>query len=504
MDLLLGIDIGTKATKTLLVNSDGEVLASAQRDYDIIPSSHGWVEQEPEKWWKAVVETVREVVKENYKLKDNIKGISFSTQGGTLIPVDSEGKPLRRAITWLDQRAEKEGKKLREEVEESFFYNATGYKIRRGLPLLQICWLKNNERKIFERTHKFLFTNDYIIHRLTGSYCTDPSNSAITMLYNLKSGKWDSQLLQIAGISRTQLSKIKLSGTPVGRLTGSIAKQLNLPQNVIVSSGGHDQYCASLGVGAFQNGDCLLSCGSAWVLLFTINEPIFNMDISFVPGRHVVKERWGEMAAISSAGVVLEWFKNEFGKTGSEIDDRKIYELIDKKAENIPAGSNKLLFFPHFIGSTAPTHQPAAKGAVIGLTLSHNKYDVFKSIMEALGFETLWNIEAAGKLGIEVEKIKMIGGAAKSSIWPQIIADITGKKISIPSVAEAACVGAAILAGMGTGVFKNCEDGFKKFQREKKEISPSPENREKYRKLFVIYKKTFWKLQDSYKKIERM
>jgi len=501
MDLLLGIDIGTNATKTLLVSSDGKVLALAQRDYSIITSPDGWVEQEPEDWWRAVIETVREVVKENHRFRDNIRAISFSTQGGTLIPVDSKGRPLRRAITWLDQRADKESRKLKEERGDTFFYNITGYKLHQGLPLLQICWLKNNERKIFEKTYKFLFVNDYIIYKLTGKYCTDPSNSSITMLYNLRLEKWDPQLLKIAGISSEKLSNIKPSGAPIGKLNSSAAKQLNLSQDVVVCSGGHDQYCASLGAGAFHNGDCLLSCGSAWVLLCTLDKPIFNADINLTPGRHVVKDKWGEMAAISSGGIVLEWFKNEFAETGKE---GKVYELFNKRAKNIPAGSNGLLFFPHFIGSTAPTYQSAARGAVIGLTLSHNKYDVFRSIMEALGFETLWNIETFEKLGIILKKIKMIGGATKSNIWPQIIADVTGRAIFLPSVTEAACVGAAILAGVGIGVFKNCEDGFRKLRIKERKIVPCRDNREKYKKLFDVYKKTFWKLQECYKAIGQM
>ncbi len=501
MDLLLGIDIGTNATKTLLINSDGEILALAQRDYDVMSSSNGWIEQESEDWWRAVVETVREVIKENYKFKNYIRGISFSTQGGTLIPVDSRGRPLRRAITWLDQRADKEGRKVIEELGSDFFYNITGHKVRQGLPLLQICWLKNNERKIFEKTYKFLFVNDYIIHKLTDSYYTDPSNSSITMLYNLRTGKWDPQLLKITGILPAKLSNIKSSGVPVGRLTSAATNQLGLSREVVVSSGGHDQYCASLGAGAFHSGDCLLSCGSAWVLLFTLDEPIFDPDVNLTPGRHVIRNRWGEMAAISSGGVVLEWFKNGFGKVQNSRKDREIYELFDRKAKDIPAGSNNLLFFPHFIGSTAPTYQPAAKGALIGLTLSHNKYDIFKSIMEALGFETLWNIKSVEKLGIRLEKIKMIGGATKSSIWPQIIADITGKKIIIPSLTEAACVGAAILAGIGVGVFKNCEDGFRKLGIKEREISPSRNNEGKYKKLFAVYQETFWKLQGFYKAI---
>ena len=160
-----------------------------------------------------------------------------------------------------------------------------------------------------------------------------------------------------------------------------------------------------------------------------------------------------------------------------------------------------MLFFPHFIGSTAPTYQPNAKGAVIGLTLSHTKYDIFKSIMEGLGFEVLWNIEVVKELGVSIKKVKMIGGATKSNLWPQIIADVTGERIFVPSVTEAACLGAAILAGVGGGIFKNPQESFEKLQIKEKEIVPLQDNTVKYKKLFKVYKETFWKLQDSYKSL---
>ncbi len=496
MSFLLGIDIGTTATKTLLINQDGKVIALAQQEYDIIPSHNTWVEQNPEDWWDAIVKTIRRVVKDD-EIKKRIKGISLSTQGGTLILVDLEGKPLRKAITWLDQRAGEQSERLKEKFGDDFFYSRTGYKPHSGLPLLCICWLKDNEPELFKKGNKFLFVNDYIIYKLTGKYCNDPSNASITMLYNLKLGDWDDELLQIAGISKERLSKIRDSGAPIGMLTKSSAKILNLSQNVIVSSGGHDQYCASLGSGAFEDGGCLVSSGTAWVLLCSSDKAVFDIKSNIIPGRHVIKDKWGAMATISSGGVVMEWFKSNL----IDNDETNIYDLYNKKAKDIPLGSNNLLFFPHFIGSTAPTYQSNAKGAVIGLTLSHNKYNIFKSIMEGLGFEVLWNIEVIKKLGISIKKIKMIGGATKSKLWPQIIADVTGERIFVPSVTEAACLGAAILAGVGAGVFKNPEEGFEKLQIEEKEITPFQDNTVKYKKLFKVYKKTFWKLQDSYKSL---
>ncbi len=496
MALLIAVDVGTTATKTILVNERGSVLARAEKSYKIIPSHKTWVEQNPEDWWQALKQTIREAVSQK-KLREEVKTIILSTQGATLVPVDRKGKPLRMAITWLDNRAKKESDLLNEKFGEGFFYERTGWKLRSGQPLLEICWLRENEPEVFHNAHKFLFVNDYLIHKLTGIYRNDPSNCSITMLYNLRSAKWDQELLEIAGITTDKLSSIEPSGFPVGQLIPAAADELGLSGKVIVCNGAHDQYSASIGAGTCHSGDLLLSCGAAWVLLCTTDKGIFDAKTNIIPGRHALPDKWGAMATISSGGVVMEWFKNNF----IDKNETNSYHLYNKKAKDIPAGSNNLLFFSHFIGSSAPTWQSNAKGGLIGLTLSHTKYDVFRSIMEGLSFEVLWNLEVIRKLGISIKKIKMIGGATKSNLWPQIVADITGERVFVPSLAEAACLGAAILAGVGAGIFKNPEQGFEKLQIKEKEIIPSQVNRAKYKELFKVYKETFWKLQDSYRRL---
>lgn len=501
MSLLIGIDIGTTATKAILIDERGNVLGKAEKSYKIVLSHKKWVEQNPEDWWQALKQTVEEVTGQG-KLREQVKAISLSTQGATLIPVDRNGKPLRMAITWLDNRVEKQGNLLNQKFGESFFYERTGWKLRCGQPLLEICWLRENEPEVFHSTHKFLFVNDYLIYKLTGIYCNDPSNCSITMLYNLRSAEWDEELLEVAGITADKLSRVEPSGFPVGKLVPIAAGELGLSPKVIVCNGAHDQYSASIGTGTYHSGDLLLSCGAAWVLLCTTDKGIFDIKTNITPGRHALPDKWGAMATISSGGVVMEWFKNNFGAIAASKGS-DFYELFNDKAKDILAGSNNLLFYPHFIGSTAPTWRSNARGAIIGLMLSHTPYEIFRGIMEGLGFDTRWSIEAMENLGLKINIIKMIGGAAKSALWTQIVADITGRTVFVPSLTEAACVGAAIVAGVGLGVFKSCEDGFKKLQAKERGISPSGNNRVKYEEFFAIYKEAFWKLQDCYKGIEK-
>ncbi len=494
MPILLGIDIGTTGAKCLAINEEGKVIASAYRGYKLIFPGRDRVEQNPEDWWEALKMTIGEVL-QTEGIKDEIVGLSLSTQGGTSVLLDEQDRSLGNAVTWLDRRNTEGCEKLVEEYGMDFFYRKTGWKLAGFLSLAQLHWFKENETELLTKARHIVFVNDYIIHRLTGRYINDPSNSGVTMLYNIKEGKWDEELLEIVGISEEQLSSVQESGTPIETLTEEASKELGLPQKVEVISGGHDQYCAALGVGAISPGDILLSCGTAWVILGVYDKLILDNESHFTPGRHIVKDRWGMLSSILTGGAALKWF----------IDNlvRESYSKLEKEVSKVPLGANDLLFLPHLEGSTVPTWSSQTRGVLLGLELSHNKYDIVRSIMEGVGFEVLWNIEAMRKLGMKIEKLKLIGGAAQSPLWSQIIADITGLSVSLPEVHEAACLGAAILAGVGVGIFPDAESGLRRLMIEDKTIDHNLDNKEKYRSLFDIYKEAFYNLQPIFTKLKR-
>ncbi|MCX7707601.1 MAG: FGGY family carbohydrate kinase, partial [Anaerolineae bacterium] len=265
-DLLIGLDVGTTATKALLFDAEGRVLASASRGYRLITPQPGWVEQDPEDLWGAVVEVLREL-SGRAAGHGRVVALCLSSQGGTTIPVDATGRALANAFSWMDQRAVEEAAAVEARWGAEFIRATTGWPLGRGLPLLHIAWFRRHRPDEFASGHYFLFVNDFVGYRLTGQLCMDPSDASITQLLDLATGDWDERLLESAGIRREQLSPIRPSGTPVGRLTAEAARSTGLSTETLLVNGAHDQYCAALATGVTRPGRVLLSCGTAWVLL---------------------------------------------------------------------------------------------------------------------------------------------------------------------------------------------------------------------------------------------
>jgi len=500
--MLLGIDIGTTGVKALLFDTSRKNYHFAQQNYDLIFPKPSYVEQDPHQIWKATKQVIREVTR---KASDHVDvtSLSLSSQGGTLIPLGKDGKPLYNAIVWMDHRPGDETVKLREKFGDDFFYLKTGWRLAGCLPLLQICWLKEKRPSLFKKIDKFAFVGDYITYNISGEWVIDPSSAAITMLYNLRRGSWDEELLEIADISEDQLPEIMESGEVAGHVLPCLRNELGFSDGEsIVSNGGHDQYCASLGAGALREGDLLLSGGTAWVLLFTLNRLIFDTESYLSPGRHVVRGRWGLLSSIPAGGAGMNWFKTNWSYFLKEkLDDKEFFSELENRSCDVPAGCNGLFFFPHFVGSSAPTWETRSRAVIFGLGLHHDPVQIFKALLEGVGFEVLWNIKTFESFGVNVKSVSMIGGATKSSVWPQIISDMLNLPIKIPRIQEAACLGAAILAGVGAQIFHDCQEGAEQLISDLSFIYPDEKNAKEYKALFLSYQKIFWKLREAF--IER-
>jgi xylulokinase len=313
MDLLLGLDVGTTATKALLINIKGEMMASASYIYGLITPHEDWVEQDPEELWRGVVTTCRKVM-ENVNPDDRILALSISSQGGTTIPVDKKGKPLRNAISWMDNRAHEESEKIRESLDEDRVYEVTGWQLGHGLPLLHILWMRKNEPVNFASARYYLFVNDFIAYRLTGQLCMDPSDAGITQLYNIATGQWDEGMLKIAGINSDQLSPIRNSGVVIGQLTEEASRETGLPKSTVVVNGAHDQYCAAVGSGVLKAGDIMLSCGTAWVILCFMAQLKLDPEKRLSISRHAIPDKWGAIKSLGGVGACMEWFLNNLDR----------------------------------------------------------------------------------------------------------------------------------------------------------------------------------------------
>ena len=487
---VLGIDVGTTGTKTLLFRQDGKLIAHAYQSYPMHTPAVGFSEQDASDWWQAVCTTVRRVCAQ---LADPgcVAAISLSVQGGTLIPVDDRGEPVSRAVVWNDIRcaAQKEAY-LHEVGEAETMYQKTGWRLGNGLLPMQIRWMRENAPELFAKTARFLSVPDYISMKMTGIPAVDLSNVGINQLGDIRRGRYDEELLRFAGIAEDQLPAIVPSGTVIGSLTAEAAQALGLTTKTVLVSGAHDQYAVALGAGAVHDGDILIGSGTCWVVTAIGDAPSFetglSQSVSAVPGK------WGSLRSLSSGGVCLEWWRRNLTvlPDGSEIS----FDEINTQAASRKAAEEGLFFYP-FAG-----YAPGGgfkKASFLGVDLSHDRFHLARDVMEGVVFQVLLMMESFRTKPSE-EGIILAGGGSKSPLWPQLLADISGLNVRIPEVADMACVGAAVLAGTGCGLFPDLQTGCRTLAVAEKVIMPDPARTAVYRPLYEQYKRCACALLKAY------
>ncbi len=485
-DLLIGLDVGTTATKALLFDLQGRVLASASRGYGLITPRPGWVEQDAEEIWQAVVETLA-ALSQAHGPQDRVVALGQSSQGGTTIPVGHDARPLHHAFSWMDQRADQEAREVEARWGWEFIRTTTGWSLIAGLPLQHIAWFRRHCPAEFAAASHFLFVNDFVGYRLTGQLCMNPSDAGITQLMALPTGDWDERLLATAGARRDQLSPIQPSGAAVGRLTAATAAATGLPRETRVVNAAHDQYCAAVGAGVTRPGRMLLSCGTAWVLLAVPESLDAGLASGMAISRHAVAGRWGAIRSLGGVGSSLEWLlDNLWGGAGMGAERETLYDALNAAAARIPPGAGGVHFLP-LAGGHAASFGPA-RGGFTDMSLLHSRDHMTRAVMEGTAFELRWAVEEMAAAGIEVAELTMVGGAAKSPLWPQIVADVLGVPVALPAVKDAAARGAAILAGVGAGLFSDVEAGYALWCGQERRLKPALAHRQVYGEAYARYR----------------
>ena len=479
---LLGIDVGTTGTKTLLFSAEGQLLGHAYRGYKMYNPQVGYSEQNAEDWWDAVCQTVREVCADP-EIGKSVVAISLSLQGGTMVAVDKDVKPVRPAMVWNDGRGAAQMEAyLREVGEAETMYQKTGWRLGKAMLAIEIRWMKENEPELFEKTAMFLSVPDYISMKMTGIPAVDMSDAGNNQLANVRDGCYDPEILKFAGVTEDKLPKLVRSGDVIGNLTAEAAEALGLSTDTVLVAGAHDQYAVALGAGALRSGDILIGSGTAWVVTAIGDEPAFEtglaQSVSAVPGK------WGSLLSLSTGGVCLEWWRRNLtvAPDGSQIP----FDVINEEVAKRKAAEDGLFFYP-FSGNAAPDRR-FPKASFIGLDLSHDRFDIARAIMEGVAFQAIWMMESF-KTKPSKEGLKLAGGASKSALWCQMVADITNLPVRIPEVADLACVGAAIMAGTGCGIYSSVEEGYKCLAVRERVIQPDPERAAVYAKLYEEYKR---------------
>ena len=494
MPSILAFDLGTTALKCALHDLEGNVLAKAAEEYQLITPDANSVEMEVETYWQAFKSAVTKVLQESGVNPTEIKALGVSAQGETLILVDRDGKPLRRAIVWLDNRAHNEANVLGEMFGHKNAFQITGQvKLVPTWPAPKLLWLKQNEPEVFEKTGKFLLIEDYFLYRLTGEYVCEGSLVTSTCYWNFQTRAWWKEMLEELGISEQQLPQYRESCELVGKLRPDTAAELGLSPNTIACTGALDQACGAIGVGNIKPGIFSENTGAALAICATIDHPILD------PGNQMPCHYHGlpglyMLHTFTSGGIVMRWFRDEFAVMEMQVSKSSgmdSYDLMGLQASRVVPGCEGLVMLPHLQGAMAPEANPKASGVFYGFTLRHSRSHFTRAIMEAVGFIVRRNIEVIEGLGVSVNEVRALGGGARSRIWKQMEADIIGRPVLTTTNEEAATLGAAILAGKAVGLYSSVEEAAEEMIQIKERFEPASVNRAIYDDTFGTYIKLY-------------
>jgi xylulokinase len=436
-----------------------------------------------------------------------IAGMSLSTQRCTMVAVDENCRPLRKAISWQDNRSTAECEWIREHIGAERYFEITGLPIANVWAYPAMLWIRNHEPEVYARTAKFLLTQEFIMHRLGAEgYPEDWSNGSLQGLMEIDTFKWSQEIIQKSGLNISQLPDLVPSGCQVGHISPEAAELTGLKVGTPLVSGGGDQQCAGIGAGIISEGLCEVTLGTAGVSLCFMDAPRKDPAMKMPCSAHAYPGKWECEGLQNAAGASYRWFRDQLAgleKAAGAHSGIDPYELLNRQVAKTPAGSHGLIYIPYLAGASAPNWDPYAKGSFIGLTLAHDFGCMARAVMEGISLETREILESFEKLGLELKEVRITGGGTKSSLWNQIQADIYGKPVSKLGVGEATVLGAAILAGVGAGVFASIEEGVTKMVRIEAQYQPDPATHAVYNEIFEIYKIIYKALADAgvYKQI---
>lgn len=494
--LILSFDLGTTAVKTGLFNEQGGLVAKSTQEYDLITPAPLVVEQDVGVYWSAIKKGVASTLQASRADIQNIVGIGVSAQGETLVPVDEQGNALRPAIVWMDNRAQDEAKELAQLFSRQELCERTGQvEMVPTWPAAKLLWLRRHEPEVFARTAKFLLIEDWLLHRLTGQFVSEGSLLCSTCYWDIRSKTWWTPMLDHLGITEDRLPRIAEPGTLVGPLLPAAATELDLSPKTLVSTGGLDQACGAIGAGNITPGIITENIGAALAMCAIVDKP-FADPLYAIPCFYYALPDTYMAHSFTTGGMVFRWFRDKFCQEELSVSTRSgldAYELMTAEAATVPAGSDGLLLLPHLQGAGAPESNGRARGALYGFTVHHTKAHVIRAIMEALGLAIRQLVEAFETLDIPVNEIRSLGGGAKSELWSQIKADIVGHPFcTVANPEDAACLGAAILAGVAVGVWKDVEEAVgRSVALQDGSSVPQEENRSVYERQYAAYRQFY-------------
>lgn len=499
MDCLLGIDVGSTSMKALIYDTEGHVLSHASRPQISIandPAHPNWQVYLPENIWDGIALAIHDAVCQ-LDASVRICAAAVTGLGADAVPLDEHGAPLYPFINWLCPRTTPQFEWWLEHVGLEKTFQVTGWQPFVWSTVLRFMWLKENEPEIARQVSKWLIVEDFVNFKLTGKYSTDFTDASPTLLLDQRSLTWSDELLKITGMEKDLFPTPQKSGSFIGEVTSAASEKTGLLPGTPIFQGGHDYLIGALAAGAIQPG-AILDVTGTWELVLTPTvTPRWTeeiRDIGLTVEAHAVPDTyciWGG----GTAANMLEWYKDQYGTVAlqrAEAGQGNVWSNLMQEAHSSPAGANGIFFLPHFNGTTCPNLDPRSLGAFLGLNDTTTRSDMLRAVIEGLDYAFLDMLRALEfGCGRKAEKITAIGGAVRNEFWMQNKADVSNCVIDAPELEEATALGAAMLAGMGVGVYGDLEEAASRVYRPGKLFEPDAKLVPMYAELFEIYREIY-------------
>lgn len=504
MQYIIGIDIGTSATKTVMIDENGSIVAQASKEYPLFQPQNGWAEQDPLDWREAALTTIRRVVERSGVKAQEVKGIGFSGQMHGLVMLDEHGQPLRKSIIWCDQRSSAQVDEMLELLPMEKWMEITANPPIAAWTAAKVLWVRENEPEVFEKCRHILLPKDYIRYVLTGVFATDVSDASGMQMLDVKNRCWSTEVLEKLEIDIGMLGTVYESSEVTGTLLPEIARKCGLSESVKVVAGAADNAAAAVGTGVVNDGEAFTTIGTS-AIVYThldqytqIPEGGLHVCCCAVPGGFFT------MGGPQAAGLSLEWFKDNFCESYQEQAKEKgisVYDRINEEAARIKPGSDRLIYMPYLMGERTPHMNPKCRGAFVGLNLVHTRSHMLRAIMEGISYALADCNDLLRGQGRSVKTMKACGGGCRSLVWRKIMADLYRCPISTLKQEEGPAYGAAILAGVGSGIFANIQETCSRFIEIDETVEPDPEECKIYAQYHVLYDALYEDMKQDFNKL---
>lgn len=509
MNYLLGIDIGTSGTKTLLINASkgGEVVASCTKTYPLYTPKPLWAEQEPEDWWQATIASVREVLQESGIDAKQIRGIGLSGQMHGSVFLDANNQVIRPAILWCDQRTQAECDWIMDTVGREKTVELISNPVLTGFTAGKIIWLRNNEPEMYKQVAKVLLPKDYIRLRLTGEFATEVSDASGTALFNVTKRDWAYEMLDAVGIPAEWMPKAYESPEVSGKVSAEASALTGLAEGTPVVGGGGDQAAGAVGNGIVEPGIISSTVGTSGVVFAFADKPVVDPKLRVHTFCHAVPGKWHVMGVMLSAGGSLRWYRDTFADTETAVAKalgKDPYDMMCSEAAKAPAGCEGLIFLPYLTGERTPYPDPHARGVFFGITLRSDRTHFVRSVLEGVAYGLRDSFSILDEMGVPVTQVRASGGGARSTVWRQILANVIGHDHVTINIDEGPALGVALLAGVGTGLYPSVADACKSVIKVTDTVKADPNAKKTYDGFYPIYQSLYQSVKGQFGEVANL